>query len=480
MGNQSKNIDKQVKALAIKVTDIDNRLKKVEDKVFPPTPPVDHGCLPPQYWDEIQQKCVDKLPGPPTPPKPTEGRTKDWGGNQDPKTWSAVTMRDDPTKYKVVDDKAINIADQFTSQQTAQGYIDYYVYLSDNPPPPPPPPVDHGCLPNQHWDDSLQKCVDTPDNPPPLGGSVDAEGIQMLYADDPTKIAQQFFLKRDGPNSSRVDGKGARKLNADGSVTITPDSGSNPATARIYVGTTNPKFKDQATQEVNGKDWNKMKDLPDPDGQKRGGWMVNDFDFRDVEMTHYYKIPTIKDDDEMTDYVGGNHPSGGFPGQCVSSCYKAQIQTQDCTTRAAIEWDHYNSPSNYAWWDGKKDAIDLKAALGGTMAGKLIGQKWCRYNEVVNGQLKAVHMELYVDLESINLPKPDYTKQKWQKLNEWVHDGTNWPSKPADSARESACNAKGITMPAHGGPYAALRFDVNDWTLYSLSVRPIDPTKKLT
>src|SRR6266496_779403 len=327
----------------------------------------------------------------------------------------------------------------------------------------------------------ISKVNPPPPPPPPPSGTKDIEGIQMLYADDVSKAAQQFFLSRDGPNNSRVSGKGARKLNSDGTVTITPDPGTSPASARIYIGTTNPKFQDINTQLINGKDWNKMINLPDKDGIKRGGWMEDWFDWRDVELTHYYRIPKINTDDEMTQYLGGNHPSGGFPGQCVSSCYKAQIQTKDCTSRSALEWDHYNSPSNYAWWDGKKDAFDLKAALGGTMANKLIGQKWVRYNEIGanDGLLKAVHMELYVDLESKDLPKPDLTKQKWQFLNEWVHDGTNWPTKPADNLRESACNAKGITMPAWGASILAIRFDASPWTLYNLSARPIIPKKSV-
>jgi hypothetical protein len=301
----------------------------------------------------------------------------------------------------------------------------------------------------------------------------------MLYADDIAKVAQQFFLKRDGANNKRISGKGSRTLQSDGSILIKPDSGTSPASARIYIGTTNPKFQDIASQLTNGKDWIKMSNLPDNDGIKRGGWMLDWFDWRDVELSYYYRIPKINTDDEHTNYLGGNHPSGGFPDQCVSSCYKAQLQTKDCTTRAALEYDHLNSPSNYAWWDGKKDAFDLKAALGGTMENKLIGQKWVRYNEVENGVLKAVHMELYVDLESINLPKPDLSKQKWQFVNEWVHDGTNWPTKPADNKREQACNAVGIKILGWGAPILAIRFDESDWILYNLSGRPIDPTKKL-
>ena len=35
-------------------------------------------------------------------------------------------MTDDPALWKVVDDKNINVADQFHSQANAQQYIDYH------------------------------------------------------------------------------------------------------------------------------------------------------------------------------------------------------------------------------------------------------------------------------------------------------------------------------------------------------------------
>lgn len=315
--------------------------------------------------------------------------------------------------------------------------------------------------------------------PTPQPGGVDIEGIQMLYQDDPSKATQQFFLHRDGPNGPRVSGKGARKLNSDGTVTVSPDPGTNPASARIYILTTNTAdAQDINKQLVHGHDWTEMINLLDSDGVKRGGWMNDNFDWRDVEFTHYYKITKLSTDDEMTQYLGGNHPSGGFPGQCVSSCYKAQVQTQDLSPRAAIEWDHFDSPSDYAWNDTVKGSFNLSSELGGTIQGKLLGQKWVRYNEIgSDGLLKKVHMELYLDTASKDLPKPDLTKQNWRLFAEYVHDGNNWPSGPSHTDYKSACNASSIKMPAWGAPILAIRFDSSNWTLYSLSARPIKPIR---
>jgi hypothetical protein len=81
---------------------------------------------------------IDTQVPPAEPPKPTEGTVKE-GGNQDADTWKIVSMKDDPTKFKVVDGNGKNIATDFSSQVTAQGYIDYYVYQKHNAQPPPPP-----------------------------------------------------------------------------------------------------------------------------------------------------------------------------------------------------------------------------------------------------------------------------------------------------------------------------------------------------
>lgn len=73
------------------------------------------------------------------PPKPTEGTPKNVGANVDPDQWKVVHMKVPPTKFKVVDNKGLNVATDFTTEATAQQYIDYYVWLKHNEVPPVPP-----------------------------------------------------------------------------------------------------------------------------------------------------------------------------------------------------------------------------------------------------------------------------------------------------------------------------------------------------
>jgi hypothetical protein len=119
------------------------------------------------------------------PPKPTEGTPKT-GGNEDPDGWQVVHMKNPPEKFKVVDHTAINIATDFTTDKTAQGYIDWYRWKKRHDQPCPPGqhkdasgncvPDGPPCPPGQHRDTS-GNCV--PDIPP--AGGLDQFGIREIY-----------------------------------------------------------------------------------------------------------------------------------------------------------------------------------------------------------------------------------------------------------------------------------------------------------
>jgi hypothetical protein len=73
------------------------------------------------------------------------------GANPDPNTWKVVNMRNPPEMFKVVDDEGINVADNFSTQQGAQLYIDM---RKQNPPQEPP---DISELPETPSDAKLDK-----------------------------------------------------------------------------------------------------------------------------------------------------------------------------------------------------------------------------------------------------------------------------------------------------------------------------------
>ena len=301
--------------------------------------------------------------------------------------------------------------------------------------------------------------------PQPTGGK-DIEGIQMLYPDDtdPIKASQAWYLSKSGPNDARVSGKGVRKIISGNIVEITPDTGTHPASARVYIRTTNPKALDTNEQLILGKDWTQM-------AIKK--YMIGPEDFRNCEVSAYYKITKSSASDEMTYYwMGGAHPSDDlWPLQCVACCNKAQVK-MDMSPRAAKEYHHYASPDGYAW-SPKSALFDLKSALGGTMVNKMIGQKLVIYViDNPDGTPKEVHMELYIDTQSKDLAKPNYDIQKWQLFCEWIDNGSNWPD-PKNDGYIANCKAKKGQMISWGGPYIAMRLDDNIWQLHSLSIRPI-------
>lgn len=98
-----------------------------------------------RYADSDDEPLDD---GTETPPAPEDdGR---WqlhkGGNKDPKTWKVVNMTRDPRKFKIVDDKGINIADLYNTKANAQRDIDEAIKnagggtVEPQPEPPATPP----------------------------------------------------------------------------------------------------------------------------------------------------------------------------------------------------------------------------------------------------------------------------------------------------------------------------------------------------
>lgn len=116
----------------------DERLKKLEDKVFgtapPPPPPPGPGPGP-----------IDCGPDP--DPSDEHIAHGGWGGDiGSPETWESVPMKDDPKLFKVVDKEGKNIAHKFNTEAEADAYIKYHQCMKEKgdtdpvPPPPPPPP----------------------------------------------------------------------------------------------------------------------------------------------------------------------------------------------------------------------------------------------------------------------------------------------------------------------------------------------------
>jgi hypothetical protein len=97
---------------------------------------------------------------------PEDGERQNKGAKMDPGIWNVVPMRDDPSKFKVVDNSTppINVAHLFNSRSTAQQFIEHHLWIKNNPCP-------EGQVRNEEGE-----CVERP------GGGKDPNGVQMLYA----------------------------------------------------------------------------------------------------------------------------------------------------------------------------------------------------------------------------------------------------------------------------------------------------------
>jgi hypothetical protein len=60
--------------------------------------------------------------------KPVEGKIKPggWGAKNDANSWQVAKMKDNPNLFKIVDDQNMNVATDFSNEQSAQNFIAYY------------------------------------------------------------------------------------------------------------------------------------------------------------------------------------------------------------------------------------------------------------------------------------------------------------------------------------------------------------------
>ena len=180
-------------------------------------------------------------PEPNPPPAPTEGRIKDWGGdiNKGANSWKVVKMKDNAKLYKVVDSKGTNIADLFSSPDTAQGFIDYHVFKQGDA------AGGSGGETGGNGGNGGGTGGETPTEPePPTPGQKgqDKYGTQLLYASG-TEVkydyrenfrddGKRFDFVLDGSTQSEAQGYFAFSANpVDDEVSIKwsqlPHSGSN-------------------------------------------------------------------------------------------------------------------------------------------------------------------------------------------------------------------------------------------------------------
>jgi len=143
----------------------------------------------------------DPEPTPVDPAKPTEGTVKPGGWNADlvnKNAWNVVNMRDFPEQFKVVDAAGKNVATNFTKEETAKGFIAYFLtheFPPTNAPDVPPGTgggggTGDGPYPQKAGSQTLQSTQRGPTTRHYASGKPDDETIEKNVKDIPFRNYQ--------------------------------------------------------------------------------------------------------------------------------------------------------------------------------------------------------------------------------------------------------------------------------------------------
>jgi hypothetical protein len=265
---------------------------------------------------------------------------------------------------------------------------------------------------------------------------VDQFGVKKLYGSDPAKTSEDWFMGNLN-SDARVEIDGAiSEISAgvwEGRVT----SSMNPASFRINVRTTNPNAFDIGVQLPLGSNWA---------NRKTAGYTVDARDFRNVEMTGYWKVTQWSDDDEYSFYSHGGHNTDGWPEACLGTQYKGQIQRAG-NPRFAKEYHHLTGNTGYVFrTTGTKFTISARNNIW-------VGQKVCVYDTKDSSGKTVVKCEVWCD----ETGDADASKQNWRLMQELVDDGA-W-GEPSQTGYISNCHAVAQQQFLWGGPSATFRID---------------------
>lgn len=253
----------------------------------------------------------------------------------------------------------------------------------------------------------------------------DAFGVEEIHATLPG--GEQWFGTGDLRADPRFDPQSTIVPNGDGSWKMT--STKVRMSARTSAGYDATKIRTY-----------------DPDELAAQGYMQSPRDWRNVEMTGYFRLNASNDGSDNIDlYARGGRHSDSAP--CEGSAYKGQLAF-DGRTRWAKETWHVS----YDFWPHSGTTSSLR--------GRWVGFKAVMRNVDVDGAT-AVLLQLWLD--------DDGDGSNFEKVYETVDAG--------DSLGDAAhCGGSDPQMPiTWGGPLAVYRWDsATDMDFKWLSVREIE------
>jgi hypothetical protein len=261
------------------------------------------------------------------------------------------------------------------------------------------------------------------------GGTLDQFGITQIYPDKPG--GEKWFMSANPNNDPRTDPQTTLVRNPDGSWKVRDDATRyNVFTSSLY----HPEDIDTYDQQQ----------------LATKGYMQDENDWRNVEMTGVVKFISGDSSDSWTWYArGGKHSDEG----CEGTGYKADLFYNGRVRVAKEQWH-----VSYVF------ASTTTPSPSASSIGKFIGFKAMIYNHQVGGET-VVTTEIWVDRN----PDDPISKNSWQKVYTFTDSG-------GFGSDADECGGDPDQIITWGGPIATFRWDgATNVDVKNFSVREIQP-----
>jgi hypothetical protein len=321
---------------------------------------------------------------------------------------------------------------------------------------PPPPPV---CPPGQHLDPATNTCV--PDVVPPPT-SVDSFGVKKVYGDGP---GSNYVMTSDPSSDPRGN-------NPEASSSFKPK----------YISNGDGSFKIKGQIEIRGAitqdhGFNQSQMCTDFTKCRTQGFMQDSMDWKDIEMTSYYRINTTgssasNGESHIEHVMRGqrsttSNSTFGGPCSCALGCadnYHANIycnKGSSGSARQKYEKDLFHTTGYSTDISGVNNNSAYNFKLGAWFGIKTV---------VYNLPDGSVQLEHWTDENATNT---------WVKTHSMV-DHDQWPPRGAIGNCNIPSSKSGSPPITFGGPLTVFRSDnITDYDVKWQSIRSIDSTKKL-
>jgi hypothetical protein len=264
----------------------------------------------------------------------------------------------------------------------------------------------------------------------------ETEGGFMLYLTK--KGGDEWFMGPNLKNDTRFDANANLSKNQDSSWSV---NSTGQATLNIWSGGSGD-FRNKSGMDTYNHSV----------VEARGYW-YKPSDWRNVEMTGYFKLNNYTED-EYTTYSRSIWHNTTHNG-CGGSDYKLRLHFDGSVSFDKEEWHvHYSKQPKSAWMTEDKIVDGL-----GNLTNKWIGLKSVVYNIEQNGT-SYPKLEMWIDQNNNNT---------WKKIHEYADKG-GWGSTM------NRCGGEPDQLITWGSPVVTFRWDdTADVDFRNLSVREIQP-----